>query len=124
MPLIDELAPILASPYVSPDPMSQWYYYDGADISDGMGENWHDEDQNLVEYADLEVSFAGASDAYLIEVYDRDLVLDDYAGWDYLDRDFLRAIADCGPYTYIYTDREMEGGETRLRAIGLEVESW
>jgi hypothetical protein len=46
-----------------------------------------------------------------------------YAGWDYLDREFVRAVADCGPFVYVYTDRDMADFDSRVRAIGIEVES-
>ena len=124
VPLADEAAPILASPYVSPDPMAVWWEIDRGGEWSEIDEVWHDDDQNLLQYRDLEVRFTSDEQALVIEVYDRDFAFDDYAGWDYLNRGFLRAVADCGPYIYVYTDRQMGEFDSRVRAFGIDVESW
>lgn len=124
IPYVDEAAPLLASPYVSPDPRSSWGYFDGDSLSDGYDEVWHADDQNLLEFSDLEVDLPQEDHALVVEVYDRDLAFDDYVGWELLGIGLLRLVADCGPFTYVYTDSEMSDYESRIRAIGIEVESW
>lgn len=123
IPYADELAPILASPYVSPDPMVEQWACDTSDCT-FAGEDWFDDDQNLVEYRDAEVRFTNDDDFLWLDLYDRDLVVDDYVGGEYLDRPLLRALADCGPVVFVYTDRQMSTWETRIRAVGFEIESW
>jgi hypothetical protein len=124
VPIADAAAPILASPYVSPDPMAVWWHLDRAGEWWELDEIWHDDDQNLLQYRDLELTFNNGDEALVVDVYDRDLAFDDYAGWDYLDREFVRSVADCGPFVYVYTDRQMADLDSRVRAIGIEVESW
>lgn len=124
VPLADEAAPILASPYVSPDPLAVWTEVDRSGAQYALGEFAHEDDQNLLRYQDLELSFANRDEFIMIDVYDRDLAFDDYAGWDLLSLDVLQPIADCGPAVYVYSDDEMYAFDSRVRAIGLEVESW
>jgi hypothetical protein len=113
----------MASSSVSPDPLVVAFAVDDDEIIDS-GLIYADEDENLIDMTDLEVRFAHRDEWFYMDVYDEDLAFDDWAGWWYFDRDFFRAYADCGPMVYVFTDGEMDDLDSRIRAIGFEIESW
>ncbi len=121
--LMDIAAPILLSPYVSPDLDIQWTWWDGVnEFDDGTDQN--PEDTNLVDYTSLEMGFPDDESAWFLDFYDRDLTVDDYAGWTFLDLWLLQEAADCGPVVMVLDDYTMSDWDTRVRFVVLDVESW
>lgn len=123
LPYAEDAAEIMLSPYVSPDPYSEIYYWDGSEDIFQLDANFA-EDQNLAAWEPLEVTTSTAYDGFIFDYFDEDLALDDYTGSVAIDRAGLRSFADCGPFVYVFTDREMDERGDRLRAIAFEIESW
>ena len=122
LPLIEEGTTIAASPYVSPDPIVDWYWADSYDAvyltTDDLPDN-----RNLIRMQDLRITLYPNEMLYL-DVYDEDLSFDDWIGYDILPAEFLQAIASCGPQVYVYSNADMRDWETRVRALALIVEPW
>ena len=123
VPVAEDLAQLLMSPYVSPDPLTSLSYYDGTDVYEGWEEQ-SPEDQNLATVEDLEVNLTMRDELIFFDYYDVDVAFDDYVGYLSADKGGLQSFADCGPYVYVLTDAEMRDWDTRIRAFAFEVQSW
>ena len=120
--LSDAFAPIIMSPYVSPD--LNVYHYWGTDTYEYLFMQSNPDNTIWFLLGDYEVNMSGDDPIWLLEFEDRDLVFDDYGGWVAFDRASFRDIADCGQVSIVLTDDEMTTLDTRVRFIELEVESW
>lgn len=121
--LADEFAPLLLSPYVSPDLTMEWFWWDGHDATYVDAIDNHDNETVMV-LAPFELEFSSDESGWYIDMFDRDIAFDDYAGWMYLDGPSLRGVADCGPLVFVFQDATMDEYDTRVRFFVLDVESW
>lgn len=53
---------------ISPDPMAVWWELDRRGEWWELNEVWHEDDQNLLQYRDIELRFASAEQALVIDV--------------------------------------------------------
>jgi hypothetical protein len=120
LPLVESTTEMLASPYVSPDPILD--IYRGDEVNLERMESWsYPEDQNLVWLNDVDV-ILGEDEYLALNVFDEDPAFDDPVGTEFFSAASLRTFCDCGPVVMVFSDVELARWDTRIRALALEVE--
>ena len=121
--LADAFAPLLMSPYVSPDLLVEEYWIDDYGETP-LGSTENIDNTIWFELGDYEVTMDDPTAWWWLEFHDRDLAFDDYAGFMWFDQETFQSFADCGQVTWVLSDQEMAEMDTRVRFVEFEVESW